>query len=115
MEHLWAELPDARGAPIEVSLALLEALHRRWVLLLRSLGTADWELRYLHPSTAANGRSTKCWRCTPGTASTTPPMSPGFATGWDGSDRPPSIAIGIPANRICRRRTDRPTDIGATH
>ncbi|MGH7580910.1 MAG: YfiT family bacillithiol transferase [Gemmatimonadales bacterium] len=48
-EHRWAELPDARGAPIEISLALLEALHRRWVLLLRSLGPADWELRYLHP------------------------------------------------------------------
>ena len=28
---------------------LLEALHRRWVLLLRSLSAADWELRYLHP------------------------------------------------------------------
>ena len=34
-EHLWAELPDARTAPIELSLTLLEALHRRWVLLLR--------------------------------------------------------------------------------
>src|SRR5688572_17284700 len=35
-EDRWAELPDARGAPIELSLALLEALHTRWVLLLRS-------------------------------------------------------------------------------
>ena len=40
---------DARGGPVEVSLALLEALHRRWVLLLRSLGPAEWELRYVHP------------------------------------------------------------------
>jgi hypothetical protein len=48
-EHRWAELPDARSAPIELSLALLETLHRRWVLLLRSLGPAEWELRYLHP------------------------------------------------------------------
>ena len=48
-EHLWAELPDARGAPVEVSLTLLEALHRRWLLLLRSLEPADWERRYLHP------------------------------------------------------------------
>ena len=48
-EHLWAELPDARGAPIESSLALLEALHRRWLLLLRSLGPADWDRKYLHP------------------------------------------------------------------
>ena len=49
LEHRWAELSDARGGPIEISLALIEALHRRWVLLLRSLAPADWELRYLHP------------------------------------------------------------------
>jgi DinB superfamily len=48
-EHLWAELADARMAPIELSLALLEALHRRWTLLLRSLGPTEWELRYMHP------------------------------------------------------------------
>jgi hypothetical protein len=48
-EHLWAELPDARSAPIELSLALLEALHRRWALLLQSLNPAEWELRYHHP------------------------------------------------------------------
>src|SRR6476620_6766620 len=28
-EARWAELPDARTGPIEISLALLEALHRR--------------------------------------------------------------------------------------
>jgi hypothetical protein len=49
LEQRWAELPDARGGPIEVSLSLLEALHRRWVLLLRNLGPSDWELRFLHP------------------------------------------------------------------
>lgn len=49
LEHLWAELPDARSAPTEISLALLEALHRRWTLLLRSLDPAQWEIRYLHP------------------------------------------------------------------
>jgi hypothetical protein len=51
-EDRWAELPDARGAPIELSLALLEALHTRWVLLLRSLGPTQWERRYLHPEHA---------------------------------------------------------------
>src|ERR1041384_6389761 len=29
-EQLWAELPDAKTAPAELSLSLLEALHRRW-------------------------------------------------------------------------------------
>ncbi|HEX2217751.1 MAG TPA: putative metal-dependent hydrolase [Gemmatimonadales bacterium] len=48
-EDRWAELPDARRAPVELSLELLESLHRRWVLLLRSLDPPDWERRYLHP------------------------------------------------------------------
>ena len=48
-EGRWAELPDARTAPVEVSLALLEALHRRWALLLRSLTSEQWVLRFRHP------------------------------------------------------------------
>src|SRR5262249_995700 len=36
-EQLWAELLDARTAPVEISLHLLEALHARWVMLLQSL------------------------------------------------------------------------------
>src|SRR5437764_14917013 len=36
-EDRWAELSDARTAPVEVSLALLDALHVRWTELLRSL------------------------------------------------------------------------------
>jgi hypothetical protein len=33
----WAELPDARLAPVEPSLNFLDGLQARWVLLLRSL------------------------------------------------------------------------------
>jgi len=36
-EARWAELPEARTAPLAVSLALLDSLHERWVLCLRSL------------------------------------------------------------------------------
>jgi uncharacterized damage-inducible protein DinB len=49
MEDRWAELEDARSAPIEVSLALLESLHKRWVLLLRSLADADFARTFKHP------------------------------------------------------------------
>src|SRR5437667_5655643 len=42
-EDRWAELGDVRAAPIEVSLALLESLHERWVLLLKSLAPTDFE------------------------------------------------------------------------
>jgi uncharacterized damage-inducible protein DinB len=47
-EDRWAELADSK-APVEVSLALLESLHRRWVLLLRSLTESDWRRTLRHP------------------------------------------------------------------
>jgi hypothetical protein len=49
MENLWAELPEAKSAPIEVSLSLLENLHGRWMLLLRSLKPEDWKKTFRHP------------------------------------------------------------------
>jgi hypothetical protein len=48
-EARWAELPDARTGPLEPSLALLEFLHQRWLLLLRSLRPADFARRFRHP------------------------------------------------------------------
>ena len=48
-EGRWAALPDARTAPVDLSLALLENLHRRWVLLLESLTPAEWDRRFNHP------------------------------------------------------------------
>ena len=48
-EKTWAELPDARTAPIDVSLALLDAVHARWLLLLRSLTAADCARTIQHP------------------------------------------------------------------
>jgi uncharacterized damage-inducible protein DinB len=50
----WAELPDVRTTPVETSLTLLECLHRRWVLLLRELGPAEFGRRFRHPE---HGRS----------------------------------------------------------
>ena len=36
-------------APVEISLGLLEALHARWVLLLRSLAPSDFAREFRHP------------------------------------------------------------------
>ena len=47
-ENVWANLDDARRAPINVSLDLLEALHRRWVLFLRSLKGGDFQRTFNH-------------------------------------------------------------------
>ena len=49
MENLWAELPEAKSAPIEPSLALLESLHRRWMLALRGIKPGEWKRNLRHP------------------------------------------------------------------
>ena len=47
-EKLWAQLPDSLATPVEISLALLENLHRRWVIMLRSMKTADFSRKFRH-------------------------------------------------------------------
>jgi len=48
-EARWAELSDSRSAPVELSLDLLDALHRRWVLVLRQVREGEWSRTYFHP------------------------------------------------------------------
>ena len=48
-EDRWAQLADTRITPVEVSLTMLDALHDRWVRLLRSLKTDEWK-RDISPS-----------------------------------------------------------------
>lgn len=54
-EGAWARLTDSSATPLEVSLTLLEALHERWVILLRSLSEADWRRAYIHPEAGRVG------------------------------------------------------------
>jgi len=48
-ENDWAKLEDARNAPVEVSLKLLEGLHERWERLLRSMNTEQYARTLVHP------------------------------------------------------------------
>jgi len=48
-EKAWAELPDTYATPVEVSLNLLEAVHVRWVNLLKALTPAQFARRFRHP------------------------------------------------------------------
>ncbi len=48
-EKLWAELPEARTAPVDLSLQLLEALHRRWVLQWQAMQPEDFARAFNHP------------------------------------------------------------------
>ena len=43
------ELPDVESTPIEVSLALMDSLHDRWIRLLRALEPSDWKKTFHHP------------------------------------------------------------------
>ena len=48
-EDRWAELPEAKNGPIELSLSLLESLHKRWVLMLRQLDHKQLKRELFHP------------------------------------------------------------------
>src|SRR5260370_29425141 len=44
------DLPHSRTAPLEPSLQLIENLHARWVLLLKTLSHADFARSFRHPA-----------------------------------------------------------------
>lgn len=50
-EAAWATLADTTSVPIDVSLNLLDALHARWVALLRAMKDEDFRREYVHPET----------------------------------------------------------------
>lgn len=52
-EAQWAKLADARDTPVETSLMLLESLHHRWEVLLRSLNGEDFSRTFTHPEQKA--------------------------------------------------------------
>lgn len=47
-EDRWAELPDSRGS-IEPALAMLEAVHLRWLDLMAGMAETDWSRTFFHP------------------------------------------------------------------
>jgi uncharacterized damage-inducible protein DinB len=48
-EARWAKTPEVRDTPIETSLTMLEALHDRWVRLLRAMSADDFARTLKHP------------------------------------------------------------------
>jgi hypothetical protein len=48
-EAAWATLADSRSTPIETSLALLESIHTRWDIIMRSMSDSDFQRRFNHP------------------------------------------------------------------
>jgi hypothetical protein len=48
-EKSWAAMPDSTQMPLEVSIQLIESLHKRWSHLLRSMSPTDFEKTFYHP------------------------------------------------------------------
>lgn len=57
-EASWATLADATAARVEASLILLDGLHERWVMLLRSMETRDFARTLQHPEVGAMNLNT---------------------------------------------------------
>jgi DinB family protein len=53
-ETAWAQLKDSEITPVEVSLTLLETLHARWTVLLRSLKAGDFPRAFVHPESGSH-------------------------------------------------------------
>lgn len=52
-EAAWATLEDARSTPVETSLMLLDALHDRWVRVLRAMKASDFARTLHHPESGS--------------------------------------------------------------
>jgi uncharacterized damage-inducible protein DinB len=48
-EAKWAELPDSKNASVKISLDLLKNLHKRWVMLLKSMDAEQLKRTFHHP------------------------------------------------------------------
>ena len=48
-EERWAELADSKTMQIDSALKMLEGLHQRWNVLLRSLKTSELSKSFIHP------------------------------------------------------------------
>ncbi len=59
-EDKWAEISDAKNGKIDVSLILLEALHIRWAMLLRSLNLEDLHKSFINPESTSVVRLDEC-------------------------------------------------------
>jgi len=48
-EAAWAEMKDTENLPVNISLTLLHALHKRWYEVLVNIKESDWVKTVFHP------------------------------------------------------------------
>lgn len=49
LQEQWADLADSNLMPIEAALQILQGVHTRWALVLKSMNNSQWKRRYFHP------------------------------------------------------------------
>ncbi len=47
-ENQWAKMADVEAVPINVSVTLLHALHRRWHAAIKDFGAEQWDRTVIH-------------------------------------------------------------------
>ena len=48
-QDAWAQMPDTKNLPINLSLTILHALHRRWYEIQRNITAEQWNRTVVHP------------------------------------------------------------------
>ncbi len=54
----WVKLEDTKQLPINVSLTLLHAVHKRWTVILKNIKSEQWERTVVHPE---HGKVMSLW------------------------------------------------------
>lgn len=67
-EDRWADLEDSKNIPIDPALKMLEGIHERWVVLLKSLTEEQFERTFIHPESGKSIRLDEntgvyAWHC----------------------------------------------------
>ncbi len=67
-EQFWAELADGKNIPIEPSMKMLEGIHYRWTVLLKSMNEEQFNRTFVHPSnneqmTLRKATAMYAWHC----------------------------------------------------
>lgn len=52
-QDLWADLPDTKKLPVNISITLLHALHARWCQLMDDMNETQWQRTIYHPERKA--------------------------------------------------------------
>lgn len=57
-EVTWSECEDSKKAPVNLSLFVIEGVHKRWAMLLRTLDMNDFKRELIHPDNGNMALST---------------------------------------------------------